>query len=129
MTRPKKREKRRSKYSEGLKRKIAKEYLEGKASYGILAQENNLANKDVVKEFVKWYKRRLNQEPSNKVNVKDSGKSQDSKSGDLQLNQEVEKLRKELELERLRVEMLETMIDEAERVLSIDIRKKSGTNQ
>lgn len=129
MTKPKKRVKRRTKYSEGLKRKISKEYLAGKASYAILAEEHGLANKGVVKEFVKWYKRRLNEEPTNKNQVKDSGKNQDSKSGDLQSNQEVEKLKKELELERLRVEMLETMIDEAERVLSIDIRKKSGTNQ
>ncbi|MFT5436656.1 MAG: hypothetical protein ACI840_001304, partial [Ulvibacter sp.] len=28
-----------------------------------------------------------------------------------------------------KVEMLETMIDQAEAVLSIEIRKKSGTNQ
>ena len=129
MTKPKKRVKRRTKYSEGLKRKISKEYLAGKASYAILAEEHGLANKGVVKEFVKWYKRCLSLEPTNENQVKDSGKNQDSKSGDLQLNPEVEKLKKELELERLKVEMLETMIDEAERVLLIDIRKKSGTNQ
>jgi transposase-like protein len=129
MVNPKKREKRRTKYSEGLKRKISKEYLAGKASYAILAEEHGLANKGVVKEFVKWYKRQLNLGPNNQNQVKYSGKNQDSKSGDLQSNPKVERLKKELELERLRVEMLETMIDEAERVLLIDIRKKPGTNQ
>lgn len=129
MTKPKKREKRRTKYSEGLKRKISKEYLAGKASYAILAEEHGLANKGVVKEFVRWYKRELNSVLLNANQVKGSGKDEDLKSGDLKVNQEVERLRKELELERLRVEMLETMIDEAERSLSIDIRKKSGTNQ
>ena len=60
MTKPKKRVKRRTKYAEEFKRKIAKEYLAGKASYAILAEDYNLANKDVVREFVKWYKRREN---------------------------------------------------------------------
>jgi transposase-like protein len=121
VTNPKKRIKRRTKYSESLKRKISKEYLAGRASYAILAEEHGLANKGVVKEFVKWYKRRLNQDPINENQV--------SKSGDLKSNPAVEELQKELELSRLKVEMLETIIDEAERILLIDIRKKSGTNQ
>jgi hypothetical protein len=39
MTNPKKRENQRGRYDEGLKRKIAKDYLSGKASYAILAQD------------------------------------------------------------------------------------------
>jgi len=129
VTQPKKRQKQRTRYPEGLKRKIAKEYLAGKASYGILAEENGLANKGVVKEFVKWYRRRLDQEKNNEAQLKKSSKNQDLDPDESQQNSEVEKLQKELELSRLKVEMLETMLDEAERILSIDIRKKSGTNQ
>jgi len=132
MVNPKKREKQRNRYSEGLKRKIAKEYLSGKASYGILAEEHNLANKDVVKEFVKWYKLRLERENIQVKNVKESGKNQgnqDLNSGDLKNEKEVKTLREKLALADLKIEMLETMIDQAEAVLSIDIRKKSGTNQ
>lgn len=58
----KKRVKNYNRYPNDLKRKLAKEYLAGEASYGILAEEHGLANKGVVKEFVKWYKRILAQE-------------------------------------------------------------------
>lgn len=132
MLNPKKREKQRNRYSEGLKRKIAKEYLWGKASYAILAEEHNLANKGVVKEFVKWYKRRLELERTKEKKVKDSGKNKENqvlKSGDLKDEKELKALREKLDLADLRIEMLETMIDQAEAALSIDIRKKSGTNQ
>ncbi len=112
-----------------MKRKISKEYLAGRASYAILAEEHGLANKGVVKEFVRWYKRRLNQDPINENQVEDSEENQVSNSGDLKSSPEVENLRKELELSQLKVEMLETIIEEAERILLIDIRKKSGTNQ
>ena len=132
MTKPKKRVKRRRKYAEEFKRKIAKEYLAGRASYAILAEDHNLANKGVVKEFVKWYRRRekLGILTALKENeVRDLGKNQEKKSGDLKEKSEIEKLRKQLRLEQLKVELLETMIDPAEQELLIDIRKKSGTNQ
>ena len=48
----------RGRYPEELKRKIAKEYLAGKASAGYLAEEHGLKNKSLVKEFVKWYRRK-----------------------------------------------------------------------
>jgi len=129
VTKPKKREKQRRRYPEGLKRKIAKEYLAGKASYSILAEEHGLANKGVAIEFVKWYRRRLDQEKTKESQLKKTSKKGDQDLAELSQNSEVERLQKELELSRLKVEMLETMIDEAERILSIDIRKKSGTNQ
>ena len=77
MVNPRKREKSRNRYSESLKRKIAKEYLFGKASYAILAEEHNLANRNVVKEFVKWYKSQLELSPSKEIQVNDSGKNQE----------------------------------------------------
>jgi transposase-like protein len=132
MTNPKKREKQRSRFDEGLKRKIAKEYLSGKASYAILAQDHGLANKSVVKEFVKWYKRQLEQESLNTQNVKKSGENQVNqplKSGVLKEQDELKILREQLALSELKCEMLETMIQEAEKALCISIKKKYGTNQ
>lgn len=132
MTKPNKRVKRRTKYAEEFKRKIAKEYLAGKASYAILAEDYDLANKGVVREFVRWYKRRENSGVLNtlkEIQVNESGKNQEENSGDLMNQSEVEKLQKQLRLEQLKVELLETMIDHAEKELLIDIRKKSGTNQ
>ncbi len=127
MIKTKKRVKRRNRYSEGLKRKIAKEYLSGKASYGILAEENGLANKGVVKEFVKWYRKQLASNPSNIIAMKEA--ENPSTSVNIDLEKKLLELEKKLEHSELQVEMLETMIDHAEEALSIDIRKKSGTNQ
>lgn len=53
-----------NRYSNSLKRKIAKSYLSGEASYSILVEENGLRDKTVVKEFVKWYRCQLELEPN-----------------------------------------------------------------
>ena len=63
MTVKNKRVKKQNRYPERLKRRIAKAYLAGEASYSILAEENGLRDKNVVKEFVKWYKAKLVKEP------------------------------------------------------------------
>ena len=54
-----KRVKSQRRYPIDLKRKIAKSYLEGEASYAVLAEENGLKDRHVVKEFVKWYRKEL----------------------------------------------------------------------
>ena len=120
MTRPKKRTRQYNRYPNQLKRKIAKEYLSGSASYGILAEEHGLKNKDVVKEFVKWYKRQNPEVEKMELENKEEPSSKE---------EEIKKLREALRLSELKVEMLETMIDQAEQILSIDIKKKSGTNR
>lgn len=124
----KKRVKSQKRYSEDLKRKIAKEYLSGAASYRVLAEENGLRNKDVVKEFVKWYRRKLATEPSFETSMSKVKKDKPYPSHD-DRDLEIAKLREQLKLAALKTEMLETMIDVAEKELKIDIRKKSGTNQ
>jgi transposase-like protein len=47
-----------NRYPNELKRKIAKEYLSGAASHAVLAEEHGLRDKGVVKELVKWYRRK-----------------------------------------------------------------------
>ena len=46
-----------------------------------------------------------------------------------QLQDEISRLKKELEHERLRSKAFETMIDIAENELNVNIRKKSGAKQ
>ncbi len=113
------------KYPDELKRKIGKSYLAGEASYSILAEENGLKNKGVVKEIVKWYRRKLATEPSFTSQV--VPENLESSSEDQAT--EIAELKKQLQLSKLKNEMLETMIDVAEKELKLNIRKKSGTNQ
>ena len=118
----------RGRYPEELKRKIAKEYLSGKASAGFLADEHGLRNKGVVKEFVKWYRRKDELYVQNQDTMptkKTLPYSTDDQSAQAQIKQ----LKRQLELSQLKVEALETMIDIAEEQLQIDIRKKSGAKQ
>jgi len=120
VTRPKKRTRQYNRYPKQLKRKIAKEYLSGRASYGILAEEHGLKNRGVVREFVNWYKR---QNPELEKMELEEAKPDGAESV------RIKELEASLRLSELKVEMLETMIDQAEQILSIEIRKKSGTNQ
>jgi transposase-like protein len=118
----------RGRYPEELKRKIAKEYLAGKASAGYLAEEHGLNNKGVVKEFVKWYLRK------DELCVQNQGamsgkKASTEAASDLSAQEQLKQLKRQLELSQLKVEALETMIDLAEKEFQVDIRKKSGAKQ
>lgn len=117
-----KKEKRQRRYPNDFKRKVALEYLSGRFSYAVAADEYGLKDRNVVKEFVKWYRRNyeLSQTTDTAPMAKSKVKARTSKE------QELQKRIKELES---KVEALETMIDIAEEQLHIDIRKKSGSQQ
>lgn len=127
MTGQRKRVKNYNRYPNSLKRKIAKSYLSGEASYAVLAEENGLRDKGVVKEFVKWYRRKLSEAPNfdkelvieENVNV----------LSEKELKLRVKELEKQLKRAELKTELLETMIDLAEEKFDLEIRKKFGTNQ
>ena len=123
----KKREKSRQRYPKDLKRKIAKSYLSGEASYAVLAEENGLKGKDVVKEFVKWYRRELEKLPN--LELMEEEKEDKKELSASELSAELDELKKQLRHEKLKNEMLETIIDLASSELNIDIRKKSVTKQ
>lgn len=128
----KKREKSRNRYSNSLKRKIAKSYISGEASYGVLAEEHGLRDKSVVKEFVKWYRRKLSEEPNFEDQHKEAVLMNQSKEEDLsasELQARVKELEQQLKRSELKTELLETMLDIAEEQFNVEIRKKSGTNQ
>ena len=101
--------------------------MSGRASYAILAEENGLRDKTVVKEFVKWYRRQLSAESELVTNEQKVEKL--SSFSEVELAERVKTLERQLRQSELKAEMLETMIDIAEGQLNIDIRKKSGTKQ
>lgn len=127
MTGQKKQVRPRNRYAEELKRKIAKEYLSGKASAGYLAGEHGLKNKGVVKEFVKWYRRKDELYGQNEDTMPSKKTPPDAVEQSLQ--EQLKQLKRQLELSELKVEALETMMDIAETELRIDIRKKPGAKQ
>jgi len=110
-------------YPKTLKRKIGREYLSGKFSYAVAAEEYGLANKGVVKEFVRWYKKSLYLE-----SMETSDSSKDSTSSNVNPDR-IKSLEAELAAAKLKIAGLETLIDLAEQELDVDIRKKSGTKQ
>ncbi len=116
-----------NRYSNSLKRKIAKAYISGQASYAILAEENGLRDKTVVKEFVKWYRRKLELEPD--FDIQPEMPENPNILSEKELQVRVKELEKELHLAKLKAEMLETIIDLAEEQFNLDIRKKSGAKQ
>jgi len=126
-----KRTKSNAKYPKALKRKIAEEYLAGKFSYAVAAEEYGLVNKDVVKEFVRWYRRNSYLEPmkKEKQTQQDSSTSRSATSNSRLESQRIEELEKELAVLKLKLAGMETLIDVAEQELNIDIRKKSGTKR
>ena len=125
MTKIIKRIKRQNRYDEGLKRKIAKEYLSGAASYSVLAEEHGLKNKSVVREFVKWYRSILAKEKSLSAQMcEKSDKEKQGVKSTAGKTSKISELERQLELSKLKIELLETMIDQAEKDLSINIRKK-----
>jgi len=134
-----KRVKSQKRYPVDLKRKIAKSYLAGEASYAVLAEENGLKGRYVVKEFVKWYRKELSKEEEMKgdknLNVKEKEevikgtKVKKNPDKELSASAELRLLKQELYEAKLKVEGLETMIDIAETTYKIAIRKKSGSKQ
>ena len=125
----KKRVKSRNRYSNSLKRKIAKSYLSGEASYGVLAEEHGLRDKSVVKEFVKWYRRKLSEEPNFEDQQQEVLLMKEENLSASELQARVKELEQQLKRSELKTELLETMIDIAEEQFNVEIRKKSGTNQ
>jgi transposase len=118
-----------NRYPNELKRKIAQEYLSGRFSYAVAAEEYGLKDKSVVKEFVKWFRRNADLE-SAKLTIPMSKKSTPSTvSSNEALEKRIKELEEKLQMSVLKVELLETMIDIAEDQLKIDIRKKSGSQQ
>jgi transposase-like protein len=105
-------------YESSLKIAVAREYLTSNLGYGKLAQKYGLNGPSVVREFVKWYKKRYpqghEQQPQQTLEPKGVRDKQSDKA---------------LQEANLKIEALETLIEIAQKELGIDIVKKFGTKQ
>ena len=117
-----------NRYADEFKRKVAKGYLDGRYSYAVAAERYGLKNKAVVREFVKWYRRKADLSQVNESEPMTKPKKEKS-STHVELEAQIKRLEAQLDLEKLKTEALETMIDIAEEQLQIDIRKKSGSQR
>lgn len=118
--------KRGNRYPDEFKRKLAQEYLSGRFSYAVAAEEYGLKDKSVVREFVKWYRKKCE---LSLINESMPMKKVKPSPEELNLEERIKQLEADLRMSKLKVEALETMIDIAEDQLKIDIRKKSGTQR
>jgi transposase len=113
-------------YSFGFKQRIILEYLKGNSTLRKLGTKYRL-NKGLIGYWVKIYKFG---KPSgiksriNKFKLLDS-----KKSPDLNSEEQIALLRRQLEDAQLKNVVLETMITVAEKQFKIPIRKKPGTKQ
>lgn len=121
----KKQTRKRGTYPPELKREIAQRYENGDFSYGAAADEYGLANKDVVKEFVKWYRRLLITENDNL----DKRKAELSAQGlleplDNDLSDDPVELKRMLRQAQLEAQAFRTLVRVAEEQTGYAILKK-----
>lgn len=121
----KKQTRKRGTYPPELKREIAQRYENGDFSYGAAADEYGLANKDVVKEFVKWYRRLVITENDNL----DKRKAELSAQGlleplDNDLSDDPVELKRMLRQAQLEAQAFRTLVRVAEEQTGYAILKK-----
>lgn len=104
---------------------LAQEYLDGGITQSELATKYSIHARTVRKWLLK-YRLSLNSQPNPSEFI--SLPVMKNKP-DKPMPTDVAELQKELERERLKTQLLNTMIDIAEKQLKISIRKKSGTKQ
>lgn len=102
------------------KESIVAEYLLGNHTYRQLGKKHNVDYRIIHSWVMKFKGKPKSSSPKAMTPMPDPG---------LKKNPEVLQLEETLRKEKLRNELLNTMIDIAEKQLKISIRKKSGTKQ
>ena len=110
------------KYDITLKRRVAKEYLEGNLSTPQIGAIFNIPHVYVLR----WAKQFSSELAEDIINS--SMTNEEQKDFEL-LKKQKEALKKKLEHEQMRNFALETMVDLAKSELGIDLRKNSGAKQ
>lgn len=127
-SKPKKRVKEYRKYDPSMKRELARRYRAGEFSYRVAAEEYGLPNKDTAKEFVRWYDKRLATDQAaiaNSVSLESPPSQPDlSARTAAELEEEIVRLKKQLNIEQTKAEAWRTMVHKAEEITGIDIVKK-----
>ena len=115
------------KFTEEDKIQIVSEYLSSGRPASEIAEKYRISSRQII---FSWMDRYVNEREI--VSLQEKAEDMSEKSPEervKELESQVERLRKSLELEQLRSTAYSTMIDEAEKTFNIPIRKKSGTKQ
>lgn len=124
----KKQTRKRGTYPPELKREIAQRYENGDFSYGAAADEYGLANKDVVKEFVKWYRRLVTTENAHlqkrKAELNDQGLLEPLYNEGNDLTDDPKELKRMLRQAQLEAQAFRTLVRVAEEQTGYAILKK-----
>lgn len=108
---------------QAIRDEVLRLYAETDLSYGEIAEENGVQVR-TVEYIVRNFGAELPTVPTMRK------KKNEASSDDYdKLRAEVTRLRKELRQEKMRAEALDTMIDVAEEMFNIPVRKKAGTKQ
>ena len=108
---------------QAIRDEVLRLYAETDLSYGEIAEENGVQVR-TVEYIVRNFASELPEIPTMRKKKKDASEEDYDK-----LRAEVTRLRKELRQEKMRSEALDTMIDVAEEMFNIPVRKNAGTKQ
>ena len=108
---------------QAIREEVLRQYAETDLSYGEIAEENGVQVR-TVEYIVRNFASELPNVPTMRKKKNEVGTEDYDK-----LRAEVTRLRKELRQEKMRAEALDTMIDVAEEIFNIPVRKKAGTKQ
>ena len=100
-------------FEDSFKIMVARDYLLGDLSYPQVAMKYDIASGETVRWFVRWYKQweKTQSDQGSSITVMAAGSGQ---------------MAEELAKAHLRITALEMLIENAEKELGIDIKKKSG---
>ena len=108
---------------------IVREYMESGFPAEEIIKKYHISNRSVL---FSWMDKFLNEKDLLPLSPEDQNNDEMAKTTDERLKEkdaEIKRLRKALELEKLRSKAFSTMIDLAEEAFNIPVRKKSGTKQ
>lgn len=108
---------------QAIREEVIRLYSETDLSYGEIAEETGVQVR-TVEYIVRNFASELQE-----VSIMRKKKKDASTEDYERLRAEVMHLRKELRQEKMRAEALDTMIDVAEEMFNIPVRKKAGTKQ
>lgn len=114
------------KYEASFRRKLCAELLTGTITAVDLARKYNVKNYGIIRGWLPWYKQEQEQlltSPLMEGTNLDPAQQQPGTDAP----KDLKALEHQLYLAQLKVTCLETLIDEAEKTLKIDIRKNAGT--
>lgn len=108
---------------QAIRDEVLRLYAETDLSYGEIAEENGVQVR-TVEYIVRNFASELPTVPTMRKNKNEASTEDYDK-----LRAEITRLRKEVRQEKMRADALDTMIDVAEEMFNIPVRKKAGTKQ